>query len=164
MGLHRAILLMATLCIAMMPSIYRGGAETPHPHSVFQFWIAGPERAFNHHHDDEHDHGDHAHGVACGAGDDDAHVGACGTDAPVAIVQVDDPDTPRVSPSAHPGGSMSAIAIALGLAAMMLIAAESRLWRWVLVHPRRDWLSVPEPPPPRRAALPGRKSEFAVTW
>src|SRR3954449_6470388 len=44
-----AFLWLAVACVALMPSIYRGGAEVPHPHSFFQFWFSGPEAAFNHH-------------------------------------------------------------------------------------------------------------------
>src|SRR4051794_8034979 len=57
-----ALLWLAVACVALMPSIYRGGAEVPHAHSFFQFWFSGPEAAFDHHHEhgagmvEEHQH------------------------------------------------------------------------------------------------------------
>src|SRR4051812_38046114 len=56
-GLQRALLLVAAVSAFMMPSTYRGGAELPHPHALFQFWLSGPETAFDHHRA-IHDHGD----------------------------------------------------------------------------------------------------------
>ncbi|MGH2560838.1 MAG: hypothetical protein ACRDJH_17375 [Thermomicrobiales bacterium] len=47
--LDRALIALAVLCVLTMPVEYRGGADVPHAHAVFQFWAAGNGDAFDHH-------------------------------------------------------------------------------------------------------------------
>jgi hypothetical protein len=148
--LDRAFLLIATLCVAMMPSIYNGGAEIAHPHGLFQFWHSGPERAFDHHHSGEHDHEGHDHAPACPTTDGD-RTAACREEAGAALATSANSDNPQASPSVPPGGTTEAIAAALGAVVLLLGAVPSKL-RYPALS--RSWLgrfTTPEPPPPRFA-------------
>jgi hypothetical protein len=133
---QRAFLLAATLCIVMMPSIYRGGASVPHSHSFLQFWISGPARAFDHHRTVGHEHA--------------GHVGHVMPDPTHAATDSAPNDDPQLSPSSAPGGTVTAIVFAIA-AAFALTAPAAARWtyaplRRLRMHGRR--LS-PEPPPPR---------------
>ncbi|MGI8477573.1 MAG: hypothetical protein ACR2OO_14560 [Thermomicrobiales bacterium] len=46
---RRPVLLLAALCVLMMPVNMRGGAEAAHPHAFFQFWGEDAEQIFRHH-------------------------------------------------------------------------------------------------------------------
>jgi hypothetical protein len=141
----QAFLLLATLCVIVMPSIYNGGAEFPHPHAFFQFWISGPERAFEHHHGEgEHDHADHEHA---------AHESGMAAEVGSGLTDVANRDEPRISPETFPGGSISVIAMTV-----MALAVLAGPMIWKLTYPRRmfSWLDrriSPEPPPPRLPLL-----------
>jgi hypothetical protein len=146
----RAFLLIATLCVAMMPSIYNGGAEIAHPHGLFQFWLSGTERAFNHHYSGKHDHAGHHHAPACPATDSD-RTAACGEEpgAPLATSAIS--DEPQVSPSVPPGGTTETIAAAFIAVVLLLVAISVKLRHPVLSRTRLGRVTTPEPPPPRFA-------------
>jgi hypothetical protein len=151
---ERSFLLLAALCVLLMPSVFKGGAETPHPHSFFQFWLSGPERAFDHHHGEsenaehaEHEHSALHHGAA-------AEVNAAVSDPAETPAIPFDPDVPSVSPADAPGGVV-AMFMVIGLLAIALAAPALRPWRYSpLRADARGRSDSPEPPPPRgRLAL-----------
>lgn len=136
MRAERALLVIAALCVVMMPSVYRGGSSVPHSHGFLQFWITGPERAFDHHQDEgDHDHGHHDH--------------ASTTPASSEMTATSAADEPTVSPATAPGGAISEIVMALstllGLAVLIWVRWSYTVWQQVLIG--RD--PTPEPPPPR---------------
>jgi hypothetical protein len=124
----RIAYLLVALTALMMPSSYRGGADLPHPHAFFQFWVA-------HHHDplDHHrHHGDHRPV----AGSVQARTAPFG-------------DTPALLDAAAPFERSS-------LMALLIPAVASPLWlRWRSASPfvgarvLAGRIPVPDPPPPR---------------
>jgi hypothetical protein len=146
---ERAFLLVATMCVVLMPSTYRGGAEIPHPHGLFQFWLTGADRAFDHH---RHDHGAHDHTAHMSAGTEHSADDATSTDSSE-VSSSAATDEPRVSPATAPGGMISAITIVVMVLVGLSGAAATR-WRYP------SWSSLlvgrmlsPEPPPPRHSAV-----------
>lgn len=139
-----AFLLLAVLCVAMMPSLYRGGASVPHAHGFLQFWLTGPERAFDHH---RHDHDAGRSHIA----QSDAQVGT----HPVAgqTSPPDASDNPTVSHATSTGGTITVIVIAV--AALLALAAVH--WSRVVYGPWRNVLVglvlPPESPPPRTVVV-----------
>lgn len=138
---ERAFLMLATICMLMMPSIYRGGSSVPHSHSFFQFLLTGADRAFDHHRED-----------GLGAAAHDGHAGhqvdvSASHSGNAAMSAAE--DQPRVSPSSAPGGTVSAVMIALGALLALALTASAKMrfpvWRSSLT----GWFSSPEPPPPR---------------
>jgi hypothetical protein len=140
--------------LALMPSIYRGGADVPHPHSFFQFWFSGPEAAFNHH-GDEGDEG-HVHSSVHHAATVDSRCGAlvgydafaCPT-APSSSSSSESRDVARISPMVPPGGTVDVIVVTASALLIALVLA-SRRWRFPARY--RVWLGVcfsPKAPPPR---------------
>jgi hypothetical protein len=119
-----------------MPVDYRGGAELPHAHALFQFWMSGDEDAFDHHgHSADHD----VHGQGT-----DHHDGPAAMGAKVEP----SPDTPAVSDLGSEADRTSGIALTLLLVALFLTGAGVQLISNVA---RRlvGQLPLPELPPPR---------------
>jgi hypothetical protein len=132
----RLVTLLFALSLLSMPVDYRGGAELPHAHALFQFWMTGDEDAFDHHGHGadrhEHEHGaDHL--------DDPAAAGA----------NIDpSPNTPAVSELGSEAERGSVIALTLLLVALFMAGSGVQL---VSTGARRlvGQLPSPEPPPPR---------------
>lgn len=125
----RLLTLFAALSLLSMPVDYRGGAELPHAHALFQFWMSGDAGAFDHHGHQTH----HAHHA------EDAKVSANADSAP---------DTPSVSEMGSPAERGAGIALTM-LLAMFIVAAcgtQAIATRVSLLIGR---LPAPEPPPPR---------------
>lgn len=130
--LDRALAALAVLCLLMMPIEYRGGAEEPHPHAVFQFWDSGNRDAFDHH--------GHAHAAA-------AVPRADASEAPTDV-----PIVTEMTASAE-----RAVGFAVAVSALFLLLSLTRVRR--LSIPRTavpDGLEpVPDVPPPRSVLAPG---------
>jgi hypothetical protein len=151
----RSFLILAILCVALMPSVFKGGAELPHPHSFFQFWL-DPEAAFDHHHHHELDEWstEHMHEWSEPHTGSMTHSNGLGTpgyqpgvDQPNA-----DPDVPTISPESAPGGTVSFL-IVIGIVAGAMAAPFLTTWKYAAWLPSMSThLFAPEPPPPRIAA------------
>jgi hypothetical protein len=141
---NRAFLILAAMCVSLMPSVYKGGAEVPHAHSFFQFWLSGPESAFDHHHDghaeaDEDAH-EHHHHQALETATADGHP----------ITHVIARDVATISPVSAPGGVIDALGLVL-LVVTLFALPVSIPWRFPRAVIRaREHRATVEPPPPRR--------------
>ena len=141
----RPFCLLALLCVLMMPSTYKGGASTPHAHSFFQFWFSGADRAFDHHHGLDHHTGSdtavHVHNTSTG-------------ESPAAPVRsAANADDVTIAPESAPGGTVSALALLIGILLSIALPYVNR-WRF----PNLQWIIndrwvVPESPPPRIAVI-----------
>lgn len=136
-GGHRAhlhpILALLLLCaVGLSPVEYRGGAERPHAHAVFQLWDDVADGALDHHAEAD---------VPL------ATSVSTGTNSVAAAP----PDTPRLSALAS---AEHASLLLVVVVASVLLTAESIRAR--AVWPPATTLSghpfAPEPPPPRRIA------------
>lgn len=136
-GSHRAklhpILALLVLCaVGLSPVEYRGGAEQPHAHAVFQLWVDAADGTLHH-------HGDGAHGGAPIVGVPAANLAAA-AEAP--------PDTPRLGALA----SAERASLILAVAATSFLAAAGSI-RVRAVWPLAVALSgrpvAPASPPPR---------------
>src|SRR5829696_4809437 len=152
---HRALLLIAAISAMLMPSNYRGGAETPHPHGFFQFWLSEPERTHDHH----HRHGDAAPSelptqqTLSGTTRETEAIEYSSNDpaffdtAKLSLMESPE-DRPSVSPAIAPGSAASVIASVFP--GSWSISPTVRRVRYPAFT--SDWvefLSNPEPPPPR---------------
>jgi hypothetical protein len=129
-GIVRLAWLAALLGMVACPLTYKGGAESPHAHAVFQLIYDAAHGSIDHHHDGD------------GASDDD-------TGEPLPAAQ-----SPAVAPnlSAHLSPmSESADGLALALAAVALwLLCERERWSAPLADAFGDGQRLgPEPPPPR---------------
>jgi len=150
-GLQRALLLIAAVSAFIMPSTYRGGAELPHPHGLFQFWLSGPETAFDHHRAN-HDHGDALAHSMHGNTDHESQTSYM-TDATAAKSIEVDRDTPSVSPADAPGGMVSSLAMVTGV---VLAIGASIVRKIEFPSLTRSWNGraiAPATPPPRALVL-----------
>jgi hypothetical protein len=132
----RLLLIVAAISLLSMPIDYRGGAELPHAHALFQFWMSGDADAFDHHgpsHDENHEH--------------DQSDGHDTYSLPMSSRNAV-PDTPTVSNMGSPAEMGSVLALSL-LLTTLLFAEGRRLliatWNRTLV----GILPSPERPPPR---------------
>jgi hypothetical protein len=158
---HRSLLFIAAISAMLMPSNYRGGAEPPHPHGFFQFWLSEPERAHDHHgHVHEQRHRDAgspellAQRVLSGATNENAAIEHLSNDEPAffdtsKMPLVESPeDRPSVSPAVAPGSAASVIPSAFP--GSWDFATTVRRVRFSAFTPGWvEFLSSPEPPPPR---------------
>ena len=128
-SLVRLAWLAALLGLLACPLEYRGGAEFPHAHAIFQLFYDAAHGSIDHHHDD----GDPA--------TDDADNPPPAPHDPVLT-----PAGARVSPM---GESVDGLVVALAAAAIWLVGRQGR---WP--EPPADRFGdgerpAPEPPPPR---------------
>ena len=148
---YRAVLIAATVVIAMMPSAYRGGAEAAHPHAFFQFWITG-EGAAHRHHGADAEGAHHGHAPGDLAHPHDEASGATGKESPVAPAippSGETSDLPKLSKMTAPGGFGTAMPL---LSDGPLFAAPPAPVRWAPVWTVATPVgrtTAPEPPPPR---------------
>jgi hypothetical protein len=130
----RLLTVLFALSSLSMPVDYRGGAELPHAHALFQFWMSGDADAFDH-------HGEHHESVAHHH-DDVAATLRSNVDP--------SPDTPAISGMGGPAETGSVMALSLLLSVVLFAAGRNLLiatWTRVLVGIRPS----PELPPPRQA-------------
>jgi hypothetical protein len=149
------LLWLAVCCVALMPSIYRGGAEVPHAHSFFQFWRS-PAEAFDHH--DEagasassiHEHLRQTGVIVtsrCDALVDEVAFICTSASSALGPVRA----LARLSPMTDPGGTVELIVVTVLVAALALAISGRRLRVPVGVERWLDLRSSPESPPPRRS-------------
>jgi len=137
----RLLTVLFALSLLSMPVDYRGGAELPHAHALFQFWMSGDADAFDH----------HGHGGS----DSDVHHGLDQTgnskrSSTLITTRKTAPDIPAVSGMGSPAETGSVMALSLLLSVVLVVAGRKLLiatWTRVLVG---MWPS-PELPPPRSA-------------
>lgn len=139
--LNRAFLILAAICVSLMPSVYKGGAEVPHAHSFFQFWLSGPESAFDHHHaghDHDADHGEaHDHPTVSTTMDGHPVTGEISR------------DVAAISPVSVPGGVIDVLVLASLVAATFAIVLVAR-WRFPRFFAAySEFRLLVEPPPPK---------------
>ena len=147
-GFDRPILLLAALCVALMPSIFKGGGELAHPHSFFQFWLSGPESAFGHHHEETGAASERAHEHSSAQHSQLSHAPTIGSVDAALPATERYPDVPTVTPATAPGGIVSML-IVVGLIAATMASPYIASWRYSIWRPSfASCLFAPEPPPP----------------
>ena len=130
--------LFAVLAVSLltMPVTYTGGAEMPHPHVFFQVWIDVAHGSFDHHHE---------HHPAMGM----RHAGGMAAEAPAS--HVGDPDAPSLIDQTAPDTRQLAL---VASALPLLVLAWRRRRPRPADHAAPCGLAaIPEPPPPRLAAI-----------
>ncbi|MEA2512323.1 MAG: hypothetical protein QOJ59_1810 [Thermomicrobiales bacterium] len=136
-----SLLLLAALCLLLMPQSYKGGASLSHPHAIFQFWIPGGHLSADHHHgeDDRHNH-DHAAPQTQSSAERQSTTPVRRADTPTIS-----PVTPTAEISAAIGGVLSSWFV-------LLLAAAAGLF--VVRGLRAGLTPSPERPPPRLVPAP----------
>lgn len=159
--IERPFLLLAVFCVSLMPSMYTGGAEVAHAHGFFQFWLTGPDRAFDHHHGIESggaagDHSHHGRGKSTSRANRDRSATAVITRVKTALSQpvITPPQNDvTMSPETAPGGIVSAIVLLLNVDSGYPMPSPG-MWR----YPRfdiafSDRFVHPEAPPPKSSLV-----------
>lgn len=144
---QRTGLLLGVVCLLMMPSVYRGGAEAAHAHAFLQVIVSGPDAALHHHHagehqadEDAHPH-DHAGCIAAGLKEPD--------NGPPHSHDVHRGDEPTISSASGPGGTASVIVFGTGTVETYAPPHEAALLQWE-GHGYATGVAVtPEFPPPK---------------
>ncbi|MGH2532641.1 MAG: hypothetical protein ACRDJW_10085 [Thermomicrobiales bacterium] len=152
--LDRALIALAVLCVLMMPVEYRGGAETPHAHAVFQFWDTGIASAFDHHGHDHGTAGRHANDDVLPTLDSVALGGRllpAAVSGQIATATSSPPDVPQLSKMTASAERAAGLAVAVSVVLALLALTVLRRLPIAAVRIPAGLTPAPDAPPPRAA-------------